>query len=89
MVTAPARTGIMAINKKAVTNQVQQNIGNFIIVIPGARMFKMVAMMLMEPMIDEIPIMCTEKIIKSVLGGAYLVDNGAYMVQPKFGPPPA
>ena len=88
MVTAPAKTGIIAISKKAVTNQVQQNMGKRIIVIPGARIFKMVAIILMEPIIDDMPIICTEKIMKSVLGGAYFVESGAYMVQPKLGPPP-
>ena len=28
---------------------------------PGARMFMIVAMMLIAPMIDEMPIKCTEK----------------------------
>ncbi len=49
----------------------------------------MVAMMLMDPIMDESPIMWMEKIMKSVLGGAYFVDKGAYKVQPKLGPPPA
>ena len=88
MVTAPAKTGMMAINKKAVISHVQTNMGIFMSVMPGARMFRIVAMMLIEPMMDESPIMCIEKIMKSVLGGAYWVESGAYMVQPKLGPPP-
>ena len=41
-------------------SQVHTNIGIFIIVMPG-RMFRMVVMMLIEPMIDEAPMMCTTK----------------------------
>ena len=55
MVTAPANTGITAINKKAVMSHVQTNNGIFINVMPGARIFNTVAMMLMEPMMDEAP----------------------------------
>ena len=89
MVTAPANTGIIAISKKAVINQVHTKTGIFINVIPGARKFRIVAMILIDPIMDEIPIIWIEKIIKSVLGGANLVDKGAYMVHPKLGPPPA
>ena len=88
MVTAPASTGIIAISKNAVISQVQTNIGIFMNVMPLARKFKIVAIILIDPIMDESPIMCIAKIIKSVLGGAYCVDNGAYMVQPKLGPPP-
>jgi hypothetical protein len=55
MVTAPASTGITAISRKAVISQVHTNSGIFIRVMPGARMFRTVAMMLMEPMIDDRP----------------------------------
>ena len=77
MVTAPASTGITAISRKAVINQVHTNSGIFIRVIPGARMFRIVAMMLIAPMMDEKPSMCTAKMKKSVLGGPYVVDSGA------------
>ena len=53
MVTAPASTGIAAISKKAVITHVQIKSGIFISVMPGARMFIMVAIMLMAPRIDE------------------------------------
>ncbi len=56
MVTAPARTGITAINKYAVINHVHTNIGIFINVIPGARIFKIVAMILILPIMDDAPI---------------------------------
>ena len=55
MVTAPASTGIAANRRKAVISHVQTKSGIFINVMPGARMFKMVAMMLMDPRIDDIP----------------------------------
>ena len=57
IVTAPASTGMTAINRYAVMSQVQQKSGIFIIVIPGARRLRMVVMMLIEPMIDDAPMM--------------------------------
>ena len=57
MVTAPANTGITAINKYAVINHDHTNNGIFISVIPGALMFIMVTTTLIEPMIEEAPIM--------------------------------
>ena len=77
MVTAPANTGMTAINRNAVINHVQTNKGIFIKVIPGARIFKIVAMILIEPMMEEIPSKWTAKIKKSVLAGAKVVDSGA------------
>ena len=49
-------------------SQVQQNIGIFISVMPGARMLRMVTMMLIEPMIDEAPMMCIAKMPASIDG---------------------
>ena len=66
--TAPASTGITAINRNAVISQVHTKSGIFIIVIPGARMFRMVVMMLIEPMIEEAPMMCSAKIARSMPG---------------------
>ena len=77
MVTAPASTGMTAISKNAVISQVQTNRGSFIQSMPGARMLKMVTMTLTAPMMEETPIMCTERMKKSVDGGPNLVDNGA------------
>ena len=73
MVTAPANTGITAINKNAVINQVQTNNGISIIFIDGARILKMVAIMLIAPIIDEIPNKCTAntangKAVPTVIG---------------------
>ena len=55
----------------------KQNIGIFIIGMPGARILRIVAKMLIDPMMDEIPIKWIEKIMKSVLGGPYFEDKGA------------
>ncbi len=57
MVTAPARTGITAISRKAVISQVHTNSGIFIRVMPGARRLNTVTITLMAPMMEEIPIM--------------------------------
>ena len=69
MVTAPASTGITAINKKAVINHVQTNKGSFIHVMPGARILTMVTITLIAPMIELIPIICTENTNSAVLSG--------------------
>src|SRR5690606_30140687 len=87
MVIAPARTGITAISRYAVISQVQQNMGIFISVMPGARMFSTVTMMLIEPMMDEAPRMCIAKIPTSIDGPICSV-SGAYSVQPAAGAPP-
>ena len=87
MVIAPASTGITAINKYAVINQVQQNIGIFMSVMPGARIFKMVTMILIEPIIEEAPKRCNAKMAISIPGPICKV-NGAYKVQPPDGAPP-
>ena len=52
---APANTGIDAISKKAVINQVHTKIGIFIRVIPGALILSIVAMTLIAPNIDDNP----------------------------------
>jgi len=62
MVIAQASTGITATSRKAVISQVHTNIGSFIIVMPGARRLRMVTMMLIAPMIDEMPRMWTARI---------------------------
>ena len=49
-------------------SQVQQNSGIFISVMPGARMFRMVTMMLIEPMIELAPRMCIAKMPASIDG---------------------
>ena len=52
---APASTGIAAISRNAVISQVQTKIGIFISVIPGALIFRIVAMTFIAPRIDEAP----------------------------------
>ena len=56
IVTAPASTGIAAMSRNAVMSQVQTNSGMRSSVISGARMLRMVTMMLIAPMMEEIPI---------------------------------
>ncbi len=56
IVTAPASTGITAISRNAVISQLHTNTGIFSRSTPGARMLRIVAMMLIAPMIDEMPI---------------------------------
>src|ERR1700744_874075 len=87
MVIAPASTGITAISRYAVISQVQQNIGIFMSVMPGARMFRIVTTILMPPMIDDAPMMWTAKIAKS-MPGPICVESGAYSVQPAAVAPP-
>ena len=77
MVTQPANTGITMIKRNAVISHDQTKIGIFIIVIPGARKFRMVTITLIAPKMEEIPIKCTERIKKSVELGPNVVDNGA------------
>jgi len=55
MVIAPAKTGKDNNNKTAVILTAQQNNGKRCMVIPGARMFMIVVMKLIAPMIDEAP----------------------------------
>ena len=56
IVTAPASTGITAINRYAVISQVQTNIGILRSHMSGARILMIVTMMLIEPMIELMPI---------------------------------
>jgi hypothetical protein len=70
MVTAPASTGITATSRKAVINHVHTNKGIFMYVMPGARMFMTVAMMLIEPMIELKPNTWIEKMKYVTEGGA-------------------
>src|SRR3546814_19475159 len=56
-------------------------------VMPGARRFRMVTMMLIAPMMDEAPRMWTAKMVKS-MPGPICSESGAYMVQPAAWAPP-
>ncbi len=68
-------------------SQVQQNSGIFMSVMPGARMFRTVTIMLMAPIMDEAPRMCTPKMAKSMPAPICSV-SGAYIVQPAAMAPP-
>ena len=75
MVTAPASTGMTAIRRYAVISQVHTKSGIFISVMPGARMLRTVVMMLIEPMIEDAPMMCSAKIARSMPGPIW-VESG-------------
>ena len=47
-------------------SHVQTNSGIFISVMPGARMLRMVTMMLIEPMMELAPRMCSAKMPPSI-----------------------
>ena len=68
-------------------SHVQQNMDIFISVRPGARMFRMVTMMLIAPMIELAPMMCMAKMLVSIDMPICSV-SGAYSVQPAAGAPP-
>ncbi len=55
---------------------------------PGARMFKMVAMMLIAPMMEDRPIRWMEK-IRNGKASPVCSTSGGYMVQPPAGAPPS
>ena len=74
--TAPASTGITAISRYAVMSQVQTKSGIFISVMPGARMLRMVVTMLIDPMIEDAPMMCSAKMARSMPGPIW-VESGA------------
>ncbi len=87
MVTAPARTGITAISRNAVISQLHTNSGILSRSTPGARRFRIVAMMLIAPMIEEMPIMCTEN-TRQATDAPPCSASGGYIVQPPAGAPP-
>ncbi len=87
MVTAPASTGMTAISRYAVISQDQQNSGIFSKVMPGARMFMMVTMTLIAPMIEEAPIKWMANIIIGTESPP-CKTSGGYMVHPAAGAPP-
>src|SRR6478609_8150952 len=66
-------------------SHVQQNSGSFISVMPGARRLRIVVMMLIDPMIDDAPMMCTAKIVRSMPMPDCTVSGG-YNVQPPEAP---
>src|SRR5690606_38941332 len=91
MEMAPARTGSDSSSRKAVTSTDHANSGILWMVMPGARMLKMVVMKLTGPVIDEAPAMCSDRIAKSTAGPGWpdapLPESGGYSVQPEPTPP--
>jgi hypothetical protein len=75
MVIAAASTGSASSSRKAVTSTDHTNSGILCMVMPGARMLKMVVMKLIAPMIDEAPARWSEKIAKSTAGPTDLVRS--------------
>ena len=69
MVIAPANTGSVKTSRKAVTRIDQANSGfSCSLVMPGARILKIVVMKLIAPRIEEAPARWIDKIMKSIAG---------------------
>ena len=84
-----AKTGSAKRSKKAVTRTDHAKSGILCIVMPGARIFRIVVMKLIAPKIDEKPAANRPMIIKSKAGpGAPLVESGGYITQPPPNPLP-
>lgn len=77
IVIAPARTG-SASNKRIVVNRIAQINNGIWFNFMDIRMFIIVVIKLIDPMIDEAPARCSEKIAKSTDGPACarLLDSG-------------
>src|SRR3569623_98733 len=83
MVISPARTGSASNSRNTVTSTDQTNSGILCMVMPGARMLKIVEMKLIAPRIEDAPARCIDRITKSTDGPGWPeVDCGAYIVQP-------
>tara|TARA_R110002050_G_scaffold77851_2_gene166108 strand:- start:11683 stop:11922 length:240 start_codon:yes stop_codon:yes gene_type:complete len=65
IVIAPAKTGNVNTNKKAVIKEAQINKGNLCILNPLTLKLKIVVIKLIEPAIEEAPAKCKLKIAKS------------------------
>ena len=65
---APASTGRASSSKNTVTSCDHTNSGILCMVMPGARMLKIVVMKLMAPRIDEAPARCSARMTKSIAG---------------------
>src|SRR4051794_40099790 len=80
---APARTGSERSSRNAVTRTDQAKRGILCIVMPGARMLKIVVMKLIAPRIEDAPAIWIDRIAKSIAGpGCPDVESGGYSVQP-------
>ena len=89
MVMAPASTGRDSSSRNTVTSTDQTNSGMRCMVMPGARMLKMVVMKLMAPRIELAPARCSDRITRSKAGPVLpMVEKGGYIVQPPPKPLP-
>ena len=78
MVMAPASTGSANSKRNTVTRIDHTNSGILCMVMPGARMLKIVVMKLMAPRIDDAPARWIDRMTKSTAGpGCPEVDSGA------------
>ena len=78
MVIAPARTGSDSNSRNAVISTDHTNSGILWMVMPGARILKMVVMKLIAPRIEDAPAMCSDRIAKSIAGPGWPeVESGA------------
>jgi hypothetical protein len=82
MVIAPAKTGRDNRINQLVIKIDQENSGTLNRVMPGARMFRNVVIMLIAPKIEEAPETWTAKIARSIDIPASFVDRGGYRTQP-------
>jgi len=89
IVIPPANTGNDNNNKIAVINTAHTNSGSLWNVIPGALIFKIVVIKLLEPKIDETPAKCKLNIAKSTDPPEWnsIDDKGGYTVHPVPAPP--
>ena len=85
IVIAPARTGKLNNNKKAVIRIDQTNKGNLFISIPRHRILNIVTIKFIAPAIDDTPAKCNEKIPASTEAPEWAKTplNGGYKVQPE------
>ena len=78
MVIAPAKTGSDKSKRKAVIRIDQANKGILCIVMPGARILKIVVIKFIAPSIEDAPAKCIESMAMSTAGPPCPeVDNGA------------
>jgi hypothetical protein len=78
MVMAPASTGIASRIRNTVTSCDHTNNGILCIVMPGARILKIVVMKLIAPRIDDAPARCSDRMAKSTAGPGWpVVESGA------------
>lgn len=76
MVIAPTNTGTTVISRYAMISYVQQNIGIFVSVIPGACILRMVTTVLVAPIVGDASMVWIAKIAVSIPEPVY-TDNDA------------